>query len=275
MIVDLHSHTTASDGLLSPEQLVAAAVARGVDVLAVTDHDTVDALARCEAAAAAHGSLRLVPGVEISCFVDVTEIHVLGLGIRPGAAGFREWLGTLIEQRVARIHRMASVLEDHGIRLDVSELVRPGRVGSVGRPHIARLLVSGGHVRDIDEAFKKWLSPGRPAYVDRLRLPAKEAIEKIHEAGGVAIQAHPGQMGRDEDIPRLIEWGLDGFEVFHPDHTHAMKNRYANLCDQRGLLASGGSDYHGIDGPGRHGAPLGSRTTPDSTWSEIERRAGL
>jgi 3',5'-nucleoside bisphosphate phosphatase len=271
MIVDLHSHTTASDGALEPEALVAAAVARGVNVLAVTDHDTVDAITRCRAAAAT-GPMRLLAGVEISCFVDATEIHVLGLAINPESPGFRDWLSQLIAVRVERIHRMAAVLEDHGIRIDVSDLVRPGRVGSVGRPHIARLLIDGGHVRNIDDAFKKWLSPGRPAHVERLRVPAKDAIEKVHEAGGVAVQAHPGQMGRDEDIPTLLEWGLDGLEVFHPDHNHAMKNRYANLCADRGIIATGGSDYHGID---QHGAPLGSRSTPAAAFAEIEKRARL
>lgn len=276
MIVDLHSHTNVSDGVLTPEQLVAAALERDVDVLAVTDHDTIDAVPRCRAAAEADGGrLTLVAGVEISCFVETTEIHVLGLGIRPDAGGFREWLQQLIEQRIERIHRMNDVLRSHGVAIDVSELVRPGRVGSVGRPHIARLLIAAGYARDVDDAFRKWLSPGRPAYVDRVRLSAKEAIERVHDAGGVAIQAHPGQMGRDEDIPKLIEWGLDGLEVFHPDHSHAMKNRYANLCDQRGLIATGGSDYHGTDASGTHGAPLGSRTTPDASWAEIGRRAGL
>lgn len=271
MIVDLHSHTTASDGALEPEALVAAAVARGVNVLAVTDHDTVDGITRCRAAAAT-GPLRLLAGVEISCFVEATEIHVLGLGIDPDAPGFRDWLSQLIAIRVERIHRMTSVLEDHGIKIDISDLVRPGRVGSIGRPHIARLLINGGHVRNIDEAFKRWLSPGRPAHVERLRVPAKDAIEKIHDAGGVAVQAHPGQMGRDEDIPTLLEWGLDGLEVFHPDHTHAMKNRYAHLCDKHGIIATGGSDYHGIDA---HGAPLGSRSTPESSFAVIEKRARL
>ena len=271
MIVDLHSHTTASDGALEPEALIAAAIERKVDVLAVTDHDTVDALVRCGAAAAGT-SLRLIGGVEISCFVDMTEIHVLGLGIRHDSAGFREWLGKLIAVRVERIQRMASVLEDHGIKLDISDLVRPGRIGSVGRPHIAKMLVAGGHARNIDDAFKKWLSPGRPAHVERLRLSAQEAIEQVHAAGGVAIQAHPGQMGRDQDLPTLMSWGLDGLEVFHPDHTFAMKNRYANLCDIHGLIATGGSDYHGLDA---HGAPLGSRSTPDAGWKTIQERARL
>jgi hypothetical protein len=128
----------------------------------VTDHDTVDAITRCRAAAAT-GAMRLLAGVEISCFVDATEIHVLGLAIDPESPGFRDWLSELIAVRVDRIHRMAGVLESHGIKIDVSDLVRPGRVGSVGRPHIARLLIDGGHVRNIDEAFKKWLSPGRLA----------------------------------------------------------------------------------------------------------------
>lgn len=270
-IVDLHSHTTASDGLLTPAQLLDEAVRRGVAVLAITDHDTLDGVKVAISDARARAlPLRLVPGIEISCFVDETEIHVLGLGLKPETAGLDAWLRELMDQRVDRLRRMAEVLMRHGIQIDLSEVLTPQKIGSVGRPHIARLLIAGGHAKDIDDAFRKWLSPGRPAHVDRLRVPAQEAIRRIHEAGGIAIQAHPGQMGKDADIPRLIGWGLDGLEVHHPDHTRAMRKRYAKMVADSGLLGSGGSDFHSKSD--HHGASVGSSATTLENWQRIEPR---
>lgn len=269
MIVDLHSHTTASDGTFSPTALLQRAVDQGVDILAITDHDTVDAMPEA-VPAAAKLPIKLVPGIEVTCFVDATEIHVLGLGIRPDADGFRDWLKGLMAQRVDRLHKIRAELLKHHIDLDITSIVQPNRVGSVGRPHIAKLLIAGGHAKDMDDAFKKWLSPGRPAFVDRLRVTAEESIKRIHDAGGIAVQAHPGQLGKDADIPRLVEWGLDGLEVFHPDHTPAMKNRYANMTSDLNLIATGGSDFHSNEG--HHGSVLGARSTPHKQWDEIDRR---
>jgi predicted metal-dependent phosphoesterase TrpH len=269
LIVDLHSHTSASDGLYAPSSLLQRAVDQGVNILAITDHDTVDAIPL----ALEHAKtlpLKLIQGIEITCYVGPTEIHVLGLGLHHDAPGFREWLSTLCEVRRDRLVKMAAVLKTHGIELDLSKVLTPGRIGSVGRPHIARLLIEGGHARNMDDAFNKWLSPGRPAFVDRMRLPAEEAIRWIHDAGGIAVQAHPGQMGRDEDIPKLIAMGLDGLEVFHPDHNYVMKSRYARMTDELGLIATGGSDFHSNEE--HHGAALGARGTPQNHWDEIERR---
>ncbi len=269
MIVDLHSHTTASDGLYAPSALLQRAVDQGVNILAITDHDTVDAIPL----AIEHAKslpLKLIQGIEITCYAGTTEIHVLGLGVRHDAPGFREWLCGLMQERLERLMKIADVLKSHGIELDLSKVLTPGRIGSVGRPHIARLLIAGGHVKNIDQAFNKWLSPGRPAFVERMRLPAEEAIKRVHDAGGIAVQAHPGQMGKDEDIPKLVEAGLDGLEVFHPDHSWQMKARYSRMTDELGLIATGGSDFHSNEE--HHGAALGARCTPAKHWDEIERR---
>jgi len=270
VLVDLHSHTDASDGLFAPAKLLAAAVAAKIDVLAVTDHDTIDGIAAAREAAKQFPTLKLVPGIEITCWVNQTEIHVLGLGLNPAAPGLVDWLSRLIQERVDRLLRMRDQLAAIGIELDVSALLAPGRVGSVGRPHIARLLVSGGHAKDNEDAFKRFLVAGRPGHVERLKLSAADAIRRIHEAGGVAIQAHPGQMGKDEDLPQLLKWGLDGLEVFHPDHTPQMRHRYANFVSDHDLIATGGSDFHGDDD--HHGSKLGSRGTPDSDWKKITDR---
>lgn len=269
MIVDLHSHTTASDGNFSPAALLQRAVDQGVDVLAITDHDTLDGIPLAIEAAKSL-PIKLIAGIEITCYVDATEIHVLGLGLRHDAGGLREWLKTLMDDRLARLHRIRDSLASHGIDLDLSEILTPQRIGSVGRPHIARLLIKHGHAKNMDQAFDRWLSPGRPAFIERMRLPAEEAIRRIHDAGGVAVQAHPGQMGRDEDIPRLVGWGLDGLEVFHPDHDPTMKARYARMTDDHGLIATGGSDFHSAEYA--HGAVLGARSTPAKHWDEIDRR---
>lgn len=273
MTVDLHSHTTASDGLLAPAELLAAAAAAKIDVLAVTDHDTIDGISAARVAAEKLPSLTLIPGIEITCWVNQTEIHVLGLGIRPETPGLTDWLARLMEERVNRLQRMAEQLARIGIVLDISEFLAPSRIGSVGRPHIARLLIAGGHAKDMEEAFQRYLVNGRPGHVERLKLSAADAIRRVHEAGGVAIQAHPGQMGKDEDLPQLLDWGLDGLEVFHPDHTPAMKHRYAHIVDDRKLIATGGSDFHGDADHHGHGSRLNAKFgTPASDWQRITDR---
>lgn len=272
MIVDLHSHTRASDGLLGPAELVAAAAAAKCDVLAVTDHDTIDGLALASAEAAKHPGLTFLPGIEITCWVNQTEIHVLGLGIKAETPGLNEWLTRLMDERVDRFRRMGEQLRALGIELDLDSVLVPGRIGSVGRPHLARLLVAGGHAKDLEDAFQRYLVAGKPGHVERLKLSAADAIRRIHEAGGVAIQAHPGQMGKDEDLPQLVKWGLDGLEVFHPDHSAKMRHRYANFVSDHTLIATGGSDFHGDHE--RHGTRLGQRATPDDDWKKLADRVG-
>jgi predicted metal-dependent phosphoesterase TrpH len=257
-LIDLHTHTTASDGRCAPAELVARASAAGVTVLAVTDHDT---LAGCGAAAAAcaAGGLEFVPGIEITAVVDGGEVHVLGYFLDVRSAALQTFLAEQRRTRVDRVRRMVDRLGAHGIPLDADAILRPGlndTSRAVGRPWIARALVDAGHVADSDEAFDRWLEWGRPAFVPRTGGPPAEIFARIHEAGGIASLAHPGLVAHDEWLPLFAGDGLDALEAYHSGHDASATRHYVALADRLGLAVTGGSDYHGdpSHGPGSPGA---------------------
>ena len=238
--IDLHCHSTFSDGVLDPAALARRAAAQGVTALALTDHDTVDGVGPASDAAAPLG-LRLIPGIEISTW-HTREIHVLGYFVDPAHARLR---AVTARQRIARVERVREIagrLAALGIPLD-AVLAQAGP-GNVGRPHIATALLEGGHVRDRDDAFDRLLGAGKPAYVPASRLPASDAIALIHEAGGVAVLAHPGVENIDHALPDLARAGLDGLECAHPAHDAATTQRYRRLAQRNGLAPTGGSDFH-------------------------------
>lgn len=251
MICDLHSHSSVSDGMLSPEALVAAAAEQRVDVLALTDHDDVSGVH----AAAARGrtlGVRLLPGVEISVSEDEgrVQMHVLGLGVRPEHPDLLETLRGLREARQGRAARMLERLAGLGIALDAEPLL--SREGVVGRPHVARALVAAGACSSTDDAFVRYLRRGRPAYEPSAGLSAQRAIDVIHGAGGIACLAHPplsagvdGPGGLAGAVERLASLGLDGLEVWHPGHRPAQIKRLGKLARERSLVPTGGSDFHG------------------------------
>ncbi len=266
-LIDLHAHTTASDGALSPEALVRLAKDCGVSVLAVTDHDT---LAGVPAAMAegARADLQIVPGAEVTAYVDDLEVHILGHFIDPGDSRLAEFLASSRDDRVERVRRMVDKLWALGLPLDADEILTQVQASgsSVGRPHVAQAMVRRGYVASVQEAFDRYLTPGKPAHVERSRLPAADVIVAIKRAGGVPSLAHPGVYGRDEIIPRLVEEGLMGLEVHHPDHASDAIFRYERMRLQFGILAVGGSDYHGT--PGLRLSSLGS---PSLAEAEFER----
>jgi predicted metal-dependent phosphoesterase TrpH len=272
-VIDLHTHTTASDGRCAPQELVARAGGAGVTVLSVTDHDTV---AGCEAAAAACAAagIEFVAGIEITAVRDDVDVHMLGYFVDPASPALLGFLTAQRQQRIDRIREMVAKLAIFGIRLDADAIVQPaiddpGR--SVGRPWIARALVAGGHVKSTNEAFGIWLSRGRPAFVPRESAPPADVIERVHEAGGIASIAHPGLVGHDEWIAPLAEAGLDAIEVYHTDHDRAATARYRALADRLNLLASGGSDFHGDPS---HGATSpGAVTLPREDFDRLAARA--
>jgi 3',5'-nucleoside bisphosphate phosphatase len=246
-LIDLHTHTTASDGRCSPAEIVARAANGGVTVLAVTDHDTVAGCAEAAEACAAAG-MAFVPGIEITAVVDERDVHVLGYFIDTTSTDLRVFLAEQRQRRVDRVRDIASRLAAHGIALDVDAVLAPGLADAsraVGRPWIARALVAGGHVADVSEAFDRWLSPGKPAFVPRVAAQPAEVFERIHAAGGIASLAHPVQMKRDDRIPGYAAAGLDALEVFHTDHDPAATARYLALAADLRLAVTGGSDYHG------------------------------
>jgi predicted metal-dependent phosphoesterase TrpH len=269
--VDLHSHTTASDGTLSPRELVRAAVKRGVRVLAITDHDSTDGLAEALDEAAKHPPLTIVPGLEINCDVPGAEVHVLGYCVDYDAAWFQEFLRDQRAERVARVHRIAARLAELGMPIDPADVFAIVKEGSAGRPHVAQVMVQRGYVSSVREAFDKWLHASGPANVPRKRFTPMEAVAIIRRAGGVPVLAHPGLAGRDELVPDLVAAGLMGIETYYAEHSAAQTAHYKDLCRQHGLVATGGSDYHG-ERSGRTN-PLGHPPVPMSVYEELKEAA--
>jgi 3',5'-nucleoside bisphosphate phosphatase len=268
--VDLHSHTTASDGLLAPRDLVKLAARQGVRVLAVTDHDSTSGLPEAMAEAVEHG-IEIVPGLEINCDVPGAEIHVLGYYVDWQADWFEAFLAEQRAERRARVHRMVERLGELGVPLTAEEVFAICKEGSPGRPHVAQAMIKRGYVKSVREAFDRYLRSGGPANVPRRRLTPVEAVAVIRRAGGVPVFAHPGLAGRDGLIPELVEAGLGGIETFYPEHSAGQIEAYSALCRRHDLVATGGSDYHGPQ-TGRAGT-LGSPYVPVEVWQELRDRA--
>src|ERR687891_799920 len=212
--VDLHSHTTASDGALGPRELVRLAARHGVRVLAVTDHDSTEGLTEAIEEAARHG-IEIVPGLEINCDVPGSEIHVLGYYVDWRAEWFQAFLREQRAERAARVHRIVERLTELGMPLTAAEVFAICREGSPGRPHVAQAMVDRGYVKSVREAFDRWLHAGGPANVPRRRLTPAEAVAGIRPADGVPVFAHPGLARRDEMIPELVEAGAGGGGAYH------------------------------------------------------------
>jgi 3',5'-nucleoside bisphosphate phosphatase len=247
-MVDLHLHTTASDGSLTPERLVEAARQAGLTAISITDHDTTAGVAAGQAAAARVG-IELVPGIEISTVSDGRDLHLLGYFLDPQSASLCAFLDRQRTERSRRIVVMADRLASLGCPIDPAPMLALASQGrSVGRPHLARALVDGGYVRTPDEAFRRFLEFGGPAYEPRRGAAPQEAIEIVHDAGGLASLAHPGLSDRDGLIPLLAVAGLDAIEARHSDHTPDVEARYRAIAKELRLLITGGSDFHGDTG---------------------------
>lgn len=278
MRVDLHMHTTASDGLLASAALVQAVREAGLQVFSVTDHDTVDALSEVEAHARGFG-LRLIPGIELSAIWQRAELHILGHFVDPGNEALLAFLRGRREARRTRLQVMLSRLRALGMPVEADEVLARAQDGNVGRPHLARVMVQRGFVASTDEAFDRYLGEGKPAYVPRPDVMVPEAIRVIHQAGGLASLAHPGLQKRDGAIPDLVTAGLDGIEAYHVNHSPALTAHYRRVAERRGLLVTGGSDFHGAAG-GDHGPSPGVPCLPEADFCRLEaavetRRAAM
>jgi predicted metal-dependent phosphoesterase TrpH len=246
--VDLHAHSTASDGSRAPREVAQAAKAAGLVALALTDHDTLAGLDEATAAGAAIG-VRIIAGVELSAVEGDQETHVLGLHIAERSA-LEHRLIEVRDMRVTRAERMVQRLNELGHAVTMEAVLKESAGGAVGRPHVARALIAGGFVLDAREAFDKLIGNGRPAFIGKDRLAMTEAIELIHGAGGIAILAHPGPHLTRERVAVLVQQGLDGIEVLHPSHSDSIAQHLDALVDEFALVRSGGSDWHGAeDGP--------------------------
>jgi hypothetical protein len=241
--VDLHMHSTASDGALPPHEVVAAAQRAGLSAIALTDHDTIDGLASARRAGAELG-VRVVPGVELSAVDDGDEIHVLGLHLSHPES-LASALAELRETRRERAKTTVAILNSLGVPVTLDAVFAAAGDGAVGRPHIARALVAGGWARDFRDAFDRWLGTGKPACVEKRTVTFAEAARLIHDAGGLAVYAHPGGAASRADLEELASLGLDGVEVRHPSHTADEIARLGALAAELALVPSGGSDWHG------------------------------
>lgn len=274
MRIDLHAHSTASDGTDSPAELVRAAAAAGLDVVALTDHDTV--AGHAEALAALPAGLTLVTGTEFSCRLGGVSLHMLGYLFDPAEPVLARERELLRDDRVPRARRMVELLRESGVEIDferVRELAGPD--GSIGRPHIATAMVEAGVVATVSDAFTpEWIGDGGRAHTGKHELDAVEAVRRIHAAGGVAVFAHPfaasrGPIVTEADLAALAEAGLDGVEVDHLDHDPATRDRLRSLAKELDLLPTGSSDYHGT----RKAAALGDCTTDPAVYEALVARA--
>jgi predicted metal-dependent phosphoesterase TrpH len=268
--VDLHSHTTASDGTLGPAELVREAVRRGVRVLAVTDHDSTEGLAEAMAEAVRHPPLRIVPGIEINCDIEGAEIHILGYCMAYETPWFQDFCRRQREERRARVHRMADRLAELGMPIDPEAVFAIVREGSAGRPHVAQVMLARGYVKTVREAFDKYLGSGKPAHVPRVKLTPADAVRLIRKAGGVPVFAHPGLADRDELIPDLVAAGLMGIESYYSEHSAAQTASYVQMCRDFRLVPTGGSDFHG---PRVRAGRLGVPSIPMVVWEELKAKA--
>lgn len=268
--VDLHAHTTASDGALAPRDLVRLAARHGVRVLAVTDHDSTEGLPEAIDEAARHG-MEIVPGLEINTDVPGAEIHVLGYCVDWQAEWFQAFLREQRAERTARVHRIVERLTGLGMPLAADEVFAICKEGSPGRPHVAQAMVNRGYVKSVREAFDRWLRADGPANVPRRRLTPAEAVAVIRRAGGVPVLAHPGLANRDEMIPGLVAAGLAGIETYYPEHSVGQITGYRRMCQRLRLVATGGSDYHGSH-TGR-ASTVGSPHIPLEVWHALKQKA--
>jgi predicted metal-dependent phosphoesterase TrpH len=272
-VIDLHLHTTASDGRLTPVELVDRVTAAGIRVLAVTDHDTTDGIDEATAAAARYGA-HLIPGIEITAVDRGRDVHMLGYFFDRQHQELAQFLGTQRASRIQRIADMAVRLEQLRMPVDVRSLLEDARKRnskSIGRPRLARAMIDAGYVATTREAFDRWLGQGRPAFVERVGPAPSAVIDIVHRARGLVSLAHPGRTRIDEQIPALRDAGLDALEAYHSDHDESTARLYARLAAQLGLLVTGGSDFHGDPS---HGVEPGAATLPEADWTTLLGASG-
>lgn len=276
-MIDLHTHSTASDGSDPPAELMEMAASQGLAAVALTDHDTIEGLAEARAAAAGAG-IRLVQGCELSCEVGSATMHLLVYFLTDGPGPLQDRLSALQASRADRNRRIVSVLADHGLDISLDEILAEAGGGSVGRPHVAGVLLHKGYVSSIQEAFDVWLAKGRPAYLDRDRLLPAEAIALAHASGAVAVLAHPTSLGyegpaMERFVAGLAADGLDGMECEYGRYIPELRASLRAMAERLGLAVTGGSDYHGRYKPDLAlGSGLGDLAVPDDLLDTLEAR---
>ncbi len=266
MPADLHVHTNFSDGIFSPEEIVKKAKDARLSAVAITDHDCVDGIDSAMDAGRKLG-VKVIPGVEFTTDLPDTEVHILGYYIDHKAPWLLALLKRIREDRVNRVHKIVEKLNGLGIKIKAEDVLKLADKGSVGRPHVARVLCEKGIVRSIQEAFNRYLDHNSPAYVPHFKLTPVEAVETVKKTGGIPVYAHPGTSAKDELIPELVAAGLKGIEVYYGSHSDLQVSHYLAITRKYGLLATGGSDFHGSLG---REVTLGEVTLPDREFERFE-----
>lgn len=257
---DLHLHSTASDGRLSPEELVRTAAGLGLAVMAITDHDSVDGIPPALRAAQAYPTLRVIPGVEVSTDVPHGEVHVLGYFIDYTTPELATSLSDFRNSRRVRAQKMIAKLASMGVQIEWDRVQEIAGTGSVGRPHIAQAMLERKYVQSQKEAFERYIGREAPAYVERDKMTPEQVVELIVRVGGLAVLAHPFDIpDLDQMIPRLQRKGLAGIEVYYNNYSPKTIQYLASLARKHALVATGGSDYHGISASE---TPIGGVTIP-------------
>ncbi len=270
-LADLHIHTSYSDGVLRPEEVVAKAVEVGLKAVAITDHDCIDGVPY--AIEAAEGtSLEVVPGVEISAAKEESEIHILGYFIDWKDASLAKKLRKIQAGRIRRMEEMLALLRKKGIDISMDKVMGSSSRVVVGRLHLARIIVEEELAKDVKEVFDRYIGYGRPCHVAYERLDYKKAIAMITDSGGVPVLAHPGTIGKDRYIPSYIEAGVRGLEVYYTKHLPSVSKRYLALAEKYNLLVTGGSDCHGM---GSFGIIIGQVTVDCEAVEALRKEAGL
>ena len=275
MRIDLHTHSLVSDGTDTPAELVRKAREAALDVVALTDHDTFDGLDEAAAEGERVGIV-VVRGMELSCSRQGSSVHVLAYGADPASPGLAAEMARVRDGRLGRLAGVLAKLTALGVPVSEAEVMaQVGDSPSVGRPHIADALITAGHVQDRQEAFDRFLADGGPAHVPRYTIELEHGIDLIHQAGGLAVIAHPWGRGREHLLPPSVlqtlahDHQLDGIEVDHQDHDAETRRQLRTLADSLGLLPTGSSDYHGT---GKLDHDLGCNTTDPEVFNEMQRR---
>ena len=245
MFADLHLHTLFSDGTFTPEELAGHGARLGLSAMSLTDHDTVEGCPRMAAACRA-AEIQFIPGSELTAELNGNELHLLAYFIDMENRTLLEEMAKFQTVRQQRIHEMVARINKLDIPLKADDVFALANCRSPGRPHVARAMVKAGFCGSLDEAFERFLKKNRPAWVPKKKMSALEGINLIHQAGGLAVMAHPGLNRTDEVIPELVTAGLDGIECYHTKHSPSVTKHYLEIADRFGLLITGGSDCHGL-----------------------------
>lgn len=248
MIYDMHVHSNASDGTSTSQELVDEALSLGLSGIAITDHDTTDGLRAAQDYIETHHlKLDFIPGVEMNTEVEGNEVHMLGYFIDYTNARLNERLAEIREQRQLRAVNMVKKLNDLGVNINFTDVVRQAGTDLIARPHVARALIEAGYCHDIQDAFAKYIGKGKPAFVSRYKFTPEEAVLLIKQAGGIPVLAHPGLIGNQDLLHGIFETGIAGLEIYYPEHSEEQIEKYLKMAREHHLLVTGGSDYHGLN----------------------------